>query len=151
MNQSRRHLIAGAVGSAFARPPEIHADCSPVLAFGPFRLFPEQKALYRDGKALRLGSRAKEVLFALVEKAGETVKKRALIARVWPDTIVEDATLRVHIFALRKVLGRQAPGMQYVETINGHGYRLNARVQCVDSPVAAEPPERPAALRLSSS
>lgn len=122
---------------------ELHADCSPVLAFGPFRLFPEQKALYRDGKALRLGSRAREILFALVEKAGETVKKSELMARVWPDIVVEDGSLRVHIFAIRKALGRQAPGMQYVETINGYGYRLNARIQRVDSAAVAEPPERP--------
>jgi len=116
---------------------EIRADCSPVLAFGPFRLFPEQKALYRDGEALRLGSRAKEILFALVEKAGETVKKSELMARVWPDIVVEDGTLRVHIFALRKALGCQAPGMQYVETINGRGYRLNVRIQRDDSAVVA--------------
>ena len=125
--------------------PEVHG-CSPILAFGPFRVLPEQKALYRAGKPLRLGSRAKEILFMLVERAGEIVKKSELMARVWPDIVVEDSALRVHIFALRKALGYQAPGMQYVETINGHGYRLNARIQRVDSAVVAEPPERPALI-----
>jgi DNA-binding response OmpR family regulator len=38
----------------------------------------------------------------VVERAGEIVKKRDLMARVWPDTIVEQGTLRVHIAALRK-------------------------------------------------
>ena len=122
---------------------EIHADRSPVLAFGPFRLFPEQKALYRAGKPLRLGSRAKEILFTLVENAGHTVKKSELMARVWPDIVVDDSALRVHIFALRKALGSEAPGMQYVETINGHGYRLNAQIRRADSALVAEPPERP--------
>lgn len=120
---------------------EIYADRTPVLAFGPFRLLPEQKVLYRAGKPLRLGSRAKEILFTLVERAGETVKKSELMARVWPDIVVEDGALRVHIFALRKALGGEVPGIPYVETINGHGYRLNARIQRVSNSAAASSPE----------
>ena len=31
--------------------------------------------------------------------AGETIYKDQLIARTWPDTVVDGATLRVHVFA----------------------------------------------------
>ena len=47
-----------------------------------------------------------EILLALVERAGQTVTKQDLLARAWPDTFVDDANLRVHVAALRKVTER---------------------------------------------
>jgi len=51
-------------------------------------------ALLEADKPVRLGSRALDVLIALVEHAGELVGKNELMARVWPDTIVEEGTSR---------------------------------------------------------
>ena len=98
------------------------------LQFGPFRLFPQQRLLLRTDTPLRLGSRAREILFALVERAGEIVMKSELIARVWPDTIVEEGTLRVHINSLRKALGCGKAGARYVENVTGRGYLFIAPV-----------------------
>ena len=98
------------------------------LQFGPFRLFPQQRLLLRTDTPLRLGSRAREILFALVERAGEIVMKSELIARVWPNTIVEEGTLRVHINALRKALGCGKSGARYVENVTGRGYLFIAPV-----------------------
>jgi DNA-binding winged helix-turn-helix (wHTH) protein len=72
------------------------------IAFGPFRLNPQQRLLFRGDKPLRLGNRAREILVILVERAGEIVNKRELMGRVWPNTIVEEGSLRVHIASLRK-------------------------------------------------
>jgi predicted ATPase/DNA-binding winged helix-turn-helix (wHTH) protein len=102
------------------------------IAFGPFRLYPEQRVLLRAGTPLRLGSRAREILFVLVERAGEIVKKRELMARVWPNTIVEEGSLRVHIAALRKALGDGEAGRRYVENVTGRGYRFIAPLARVD-------------------
>ena len=52
-----------------------------VFAFASFRLVPAQRALLEDEKPLRLGSRALEILVALVERPGETISKEELIAR----------------------------------------------------------------------
>jgi len=104
----------------------------PVLAFGPFRLVTEQRRVFRADKPVRLGSRALEILLALVERAGETVRKGELFARVWPGLVVEEGTLRVHIAALRKALGEGCSDVRYVENVNGHGYRFVARVQRLD-------------------
>jgi DNA-binding response OmpR family regulator len=49
-----------------------------------------------------MGSRAREVLLLLVERAGEVVQKRELIAQVCPDTVVKEGALRFHIAAVRK-------------------------------------------------
>jgi DNA-binding winged helix-turn-helix (wHTH) protein len=106
------------------------------VAFGPFRLYPEQGVLLRADKPLLLGSRAREILLVLVERAGEIVKKSELIARVWPDSIVEEGTLRVHIATLRKALRDGQGGMRYVENVTGHGYRFVAPLQWID---AAQP------------
>ena len=76
-----------------------------VVAFGSFRLVPAQRMLSEDGKPVRIGGRALDILAALTERAGETISKEELIARAWPDTVVEEAALRVHVAALRKALG----------------------------------------------
>jgi predicted ATPase len=65
---------------------------------------------------------------ALVERAGESVSKEELIARVWPDTIVEESNLKVHIAALRKALGDGRNGNRYVINIPGRGYRFVASI-----------------------
>jgi len=111
-----------------------------VLAFGPFRLLPEQRTLLRSDTPVRLGSRAREILFALVERAGEIVRKSELIARVWPGVLVEEGTLRVHIAALRKALSEDQLERQYIENINGHGYRFVARVERLSDPASPRGP-----------
>src|SRR6516164_9517771 len=55
-----------------------------VFAFGSFRLIPAQRMLSEEGRPLRLGGRALEILVALTERAGETISKEELIARAWP-------------------------------------------------------------------
>src|SRR6266403_729483 len=113
------------------------------IAFGPFRLYPAQRVLLRAGTPLRLGSRAQEILLLLVARAGKIVKKRELMARLWPDTIVEEGTLRVHIAALRKALADGQAGVRYVENVTGQGYRFVAPLTRVDeappAPVAQAP------------
>jgi predicted ATPase/DNA-binding winged helix-turn-helix (wHTH) protein len=99
-----------------------------VLAFGPFRLDPVQQVLREAGKPLRLGSRALEILLTLVEAGGETVGKNELFARVWPNSVIEEGTLRVHIAALRKILGDGESGIRYVQNVAGRGYRFAAPV-----------------------
>jgi predicted ATPase/DNA-binding winged helix-turn-helix (wHTH) protein len=104
------------------------------FVFGRFRLVPSQRALLEDGKPLRLGSRALEILTILVEHAGETVRNDQLIARTWPETAVEENALRVHIAALRKALGEGREGKRYIVNIPGRGY-------CFIAPVTRDPKE----------
>jgi predicted ATPase/DNA-binding winged helix-turn-helix (wHTH) protein len=100
----------------------------PVLSFGPFHLLPAQRLLLQAGEPVRLGSRAREILAILIEQAGRIVKKHEIIRRVWPETIVEEGTLRVHIAAIRKALQEGHSGMRYVENVTGHGYRFIAPI-----------------------
>jgi predicted ATPase len=112
---------------------------SSTLAFGPFRLIPARGILLEGDKPCRLGSRAMDILFALVERAGETVSKQDLLARAWPETLVDDANLRVHVAALRKVLGDGQSGARYIVNVMGRGYCFVAPVRAVDGPHPAAP------------
>jgi DNA-binding winged helix-turn-helix (wHTH) protein len=105
---------------------DLHTGSGKQIAFGPFRLYPEQRVLLREDTPVRLGSRAREILFFLVERAGEIVKKSELMARVWPNIIVEEGSLRTYIARLRNALGDGQAGMRYVENVTGHGYRFVA-------------------------
>ena len=98
------------------------------FVFGSFRLIPSQRVLLEDGKPLRLGSRALDILVTLVESAGETIHKDQLIARTWPDTVVDEGALRVHVAALRKALGDGRTGTRYISNIPGRGYSFVAPV-----------------------
>src|SRR5262245_39789061 len=89
------------------------------LAFGPFRLLPVERVLLEGERPVRLGSRALEILLALLERSGEVVGKNELMARVWPKIVVEEAALRVHVSALRKALGCGQGGLRYVENVTG--------------------------------
>jgi predicted ATPase/DNA-binding winged helix-turn-helix (wHTH) protein len=95
-----------------------------ILAFGPYRLLLEKRVLLQGDKPLHLGSRALEILTALAERSGELVTKEELVARVWPNTFVEEGNLRVHIAALRRALGNGEGGDQYISTVPGRGYRF---------------------------
>jgi len=111
---------------------DMQASNGAAVTFGPYRLLPLQRVVLRNRTPLQLGSRAREILVALVERAGEVVEKRELLRRVWPNMVVEEATLRVHINTLRKALGEGEAGARYVESVTGRGYRFVAPVMPVN-------------------
>lgn len=98
------------------------------MLFGPFRLRAARQQLLEAGKPLRIGGRALDILTTLVDQAGELVTKDELVARVWPNTVVDEANLRTQIGLLRRVLGDGQAGARYVATVAGRGYRFVAPV-----------------------
>jgi DNA-binding winged helix-turn-helix (wHTH) protein len=89
---------------------------------------------------VRLGSRAFDILTALVERAGEAVAKEELIARAWPATYVEEANLKIQVSALRRALGDGQGGNRYVATIVGRGYNFVAPTRKGEPPRASPIP-----------
>lgn len=98
------------------------------LAFGPFRLYTAPLRVCRGDDEIRLGGRALDLLMALVERPGEVLSRHELEAKVWPCSVVEDSSLRVHIAALRRALGDGVGGACYISNIPGRGYRFVAAV-----------------------
>ncbi|MBO9708041.1 MAG: winged helix-turn-helix domain-containing protein [Caulobacter sp.] len=104
--------------------------------FGPYLLDGERRVLLKSGRPLPIGSRAFDLLTALVEAAGDTVSKDALVARVWRDLHIGDDNLRSQIANLRRILGEQADGAPYIVNDIGRGYRFAGPIGAAPSPAA---------------
>ena len=108
---------AGSAGAAPAR-----------FSFGPFCLLPAQLLLREGDKPVPLGSRALEILIALLERRGKIVSNQDLFARVWPNLFVDPSNLAVHISALRRALRDGRDGRRFIVNIPGRGYCFVASV-----------------------
>jgi predicted ATPase/DNA-binding winged helix-turn-helix (wHTH) protein len=114
-----------------------------ITSFGQFCLHPNERRLEREGVPLAVGGRALDILITLVERAGQTVTKKELFSRVWPQVNVEESSLRVHIAGLRKALCDGKDGARYITNVPGRGYCFVAPVArrsvtpCALSPMAA--------------
>src|SRR5258708_7538193 len=111
-------------------PVEAAMETSPkhFYQFGPFILDPAEHTLVRAGVLVALTPKAFDTLLTLVRRCPHTVEKEELFREVWPGTFVEDGNLAVNIFALRKALGTEEGGREYIETIPKRGYRFTAEV-----------------------
>jgi predicted ATPase/DNA-binding winged helix-turn-helix (wHTH) protein len=96
------------------------------IAFGPFCLHPDRHLLLKDDTPVSIGARALEILIALVEHAGELVTKDQLVARAWPDLVVEESNLRAQVAILRKTLHGGRADLHYIAAVPGRGYRFVA-------------------------
>src|SRR6266478_1331964 len=117
------------------------------ISFGPYRLLAAQRLLLERDKPVRLGSRAFDILAALVERTGEVVGKEQLIARAWPQTFVEEANLKIQVSALRRALGDGQGGNRYVITVPGRGYNFVAPVRREEPSRASPPPTVASAVK----
>lgn len=107
-----------------------------VFAFGPFRLLPGRQLLLEGDKPVHVGSRARDILMALVERSGEVVGKEELLARVWRNTTVDEGNLKVHVAALRRALGDGKAGNRYIINVPGRGYSFVGDVSLLGEPEA---------------
>jgi predicted ATPase/DNA-binding winged helix-turn-helix (wHTH) protein len=107
---------------------ERSAPAQETISFGPFALSSGERILRRDGLVLPLGGRALDILIYLIGRSGEIVTKKELIDHAWPNVVVEEGSLRVHIAAIRKALGDGQFGTRYITNIKGRGYCFVAPV-----------------------
>src|SRR5713101_7518203 len=115
-----------------------------LYAFGPLRLDPAQRLLFRDGEVVPLTPKALDTLLALLEHRGQLLTKDELLERVWPGTFVEEVTLAKNVSTLRKVLGDAPGGGEYIETHSKRGYRFVAEVREVEEEAIGSPTPSPA-------
>jgi predicted ATPase/DNA-binding winged helix-turn-helix (wHTH) protein len=101
---------------------------SSAIGFGPYRIDPVQRLVLEGDQPLRLGRRAMDILLTLLAHAGEVLSKQQLMAAVWPDSVVEEINLRVHMAALRKALGDGQAGQRYIITVAQRGYSFVAPI-----------------------
>ncbi len=100
--------------------------------FGPFRVSTGEHRFYRNGVLVLLPPKEYELLLLLLQNAGRVMDRETLIKALWPNTVVEEANLNVHISALRKVLAESPHDHRYIETLPRLGYRFIAPVRKVN-------------------
>ena len=119
------------------RPSPTAADAT--LEFGRFRVLLRQRQLVADGVPIELGTRAFELLLALLEADGAVVTKGELMSRGWPGVFVAEDNLKIQIFNLRRALGDDR---DLIRTEFGRGYRFTAAVHATTAWSACERPSR---------
>jgi DNA-binding winged helix-turn-helix (wHTH) protein len=75
---------------------------------------------------VKLTPKAFGVLRYFVGRPGQLVTKDDLLAAVWPQTVVEAATLASCIQALRRALRDKVQAPRYIETVPRRGYSFIA-------------------------
>ncbi|MGF6811513.1 putative ATPase/DNA-binding winged helix-turn-helix (wHTH) protein [Paraburkholderia sp. Clong3] len=94
-----------------------------VIRIGECEIDLSARLLRRRAEVLELGSRAFDILAVLALAAGRVVTKNELMEVVWPDTVVEENNLHVHLSWIRKALGRDG---KFIVTVPRRGYQLIA-------------------------
>jgi adenylate cyclase len=105
---------------------------SEVYRIGSFLLVPGRRELFLGEITVPLGSRAFDLLLALVKRQGQLATKDELMAEVWSGTIVDENNLAAQVSALRKVLSADPSLARDLQTVPGRGYRLVAKVELLD-------------------
>ena len=99
--------------------------------FDRYELDEENLTLTRDGQRLPLEPKALSVLLLMVRSPGKLLKKDAILAAVWKNTIVEESSLSRAVTLLRKQLGDDPRNPTFIETVPTLGYRFIAKVDVV--------------------
>lgn len=99
------------------------------FTFGPFVLDPDAGTLLRNDDPVAISHRGLKLLAALVGRSGEIIGKAELMDAAWPGSSVEEGNLTVQIAQLRKLLGPNADGGEWITTVPRVGYRFTGAVE----------------------
>jgi DNA-binding winged helix-turn-helix (wHTH) protein len=102
------------------------SDPPAIIEFGHFSILPHRRQLLAEGRPVRLGGRAFDLLLALIEAPGAVVGKDELLSRIWPGRIVEENRRQNEIWALRKAFGADR---ELIRTVSGRGYQFAGEIR----------------------
>ena len=101
---------------------------SSCIEFDQFRIRPHKREVLANGEPVALGSRAFDLLLALINARGAVLSKDELMRRAWPGRVVEENSLQAQISALRKAFAAKP---ELIRTVPGRGYHITADVRDV--------------------
>jgi DNA-binding winged helix-turn-helix (wHTH) protein len=114
------------------------------IRFGSFVLDSDTRELRRGRRAVHVSPKAFELLLALAENRPRALSKRQLQERLWPDTLVVEASLANLVGELRAALGETARRPRFVRTVQRFGYALRADSE--PAPAASPAPRTPGTI-----
>jgi predicted ATPase/DNA-binding winged helix-turn-helix (wHTH) protein len=121
------------------------SDPPAIIEFGHFRILPHRRQLLAQGRPIRLGGRAFDLLMALIETPGAVLTKDELLSRIWPGRIVEENRLQSEIWALRKAF---AADRDLIQTVSGQGYQFAGEIRELGADVGARDVPAPLAVPI---
>jgi predicted ATPase/DNA-binding winged helix-turn-helix (wHTH) protein len=99
-------------------------DLAHHLVFGPLRVDPQARKLWRGDQPVPLQPRPLAVLCYLCDYPDRVVTAEELLQQVWQGTHVTKTALKVCIRTIREALGEDAEHPEYLETVGREGYRF---------------------------
>lgn len=111
-------------------------------SFGPFLLDADRETLFRVGVPVVLGTRAFALLRALLGAGNREVSKSELIDAAWPGTAIEESNLSVQVANLRRLLGPNPHGGEWIATVPRVGYRFAGEIE-TSAPASLLPSRQP--------
>jgi DNA-binding winged helix-turn-helix (wHTH) protein len=111
------------------KPTRIFPMSEERFLFGPFVMEPSRGRLTRNGTPVVAGARTLALLEALLRAGNGVASKHELQDAVWPGTAVEESNLSVQIASLRKLLGAQPDGSEWISTVPRLGYRFDGAIR----------------------
>ncbi len=97
--------------------------------FGAFRLDAAERVLWRGEELIVLPPKVFDTLWMLVKREGSVVSKSELMEAIWAGAFVEESNLSQNVYMLRRTLGVDEQGRQFIETVPRRGYRFAVPVK----------------------
>lgn len=96
-----------------------------VLRSGSIEIRPAEFLALAGGRPLHLTTRELDLLTALVQRQGRIVSREELYDAVWDEPYRKsDRSVDVYVAKLRQKLEQALPGVRFIHTHFGFGYRL---------------------------
>jgi DNA-binding winged helix-turn-helix (wHTH) protein/tetratricopeptide (TPR) repeat protein len=97
--------------------------------FGDFELSEPLFELRRRGTPVPVQPKVLDLLLHLVRDRDRVVSKAELLAALWRDVVVTEASLSKAVSAARRALGDGADEQRHIRTVRGRGFRFVAAVE----------------------
>jgi two-component system KDP operon response regulator KdpE len=119
-------LLARVRASLRRSSTQAKSDTEPtILDSGDFHIDLESRKVALRGSEVHLTPKEFDLLVYFVKHAGKVLTHRTLLAAIWGgDYVEQDQYLRVFVGNLRKKLGKEATGQNYIVTEPWVGYRF---------------------------
>ena len=98
-----------------------------------------RRRVTRGEEEVHVAPKTLDFLLTLLERAPNAVSKTELLAALWPDTHVSDATLTSVVADAREALGDNGRTPRVIRTVHRFGYAFTGRIEHDASGESCEP------------
>lgn len=111
-----------------------------IISFGAWRLDVDRKALFVEGKPVRLQPGAMRLLLYVAEREGDLISKVDLVSAVWGKRDVADAAIYSRVKAVRRAIQDEDGARRCLRWEYGQGLRF-ARPNLGGEPASTDAPD----------